>query len=403
MSILRTALGQSSWLFGSRIIGAAIQALILALLARQVTPGSLGTLVALMGILAFCSGIAELGLSPYALRTQARMGYVPNSVAVINRVTTLILYVVGMLILVVSATLLDSDAVASHALAVLAIWAGTEKNSRLWTNVLVGQGRSQRTASVHVANRVAALGIFLFLLYAIDDAITAYALAITVSAALANRVLYYSARDAVREEPEDRTFGEVLRASFPFMVNTIGVQIRNLDVTLVSLVGGAAAAGLYGLPARLTTPLRMVPSAIAPVVLRYAAKREAAYMAAIRWLIATTLLLSALGLGIFALLARYVILGVFGAQYVEAVRPLQILCIGIIFAFAVTLLTSTLQGIGRERVVGSVAVLVNVGALLFVMAGTITWGADGAAAGLAISYCLHSLILLKIWRNASNE
>lgn len=371
----------------------------LALLARHVTPDLLGLLVAVTGVLTLFSGFAELGLAPYALRTQARVGFVPATVQRINRSTTLLLFVVtvGIIGAAGMGNLLQGQL---YAFVPLAFWATTEKNGRLWRNILIGNGLSRRTATVSVCTRLFGLGLFLVLLQArFNDVLLAYTLALSVPAIVANRILYYSARLHLRHESIPMNALTIVRRSLPFMINTLGVQLRNLDATLVSLVAGPTTAGLYGLPARLSSPLRMIPSAMAPVVLRHAASSDPAHIRATRHLVIAIFLVSTAGLALFTVTAPVVTVALFGEQYKGAIQPLQILCVGLIFAYAVTLLTSLLQGRGRERIVGLVAIVSNAAALPLIMAGAVVWGASGAAGGLALSFVGHAVALLSIWRN----
>lgn len=399
MSLLRSALAQSAWLFGARVVGAVAQAVMLALLARGISPGALGVLVATMGVLAFSSGLAELGLSPYALRAHAQSGVVPSSVAKVNSLSTGILVIASGLIIWTSTIWTSQTEKELYSLLPLAIWASAEKNSRLWTSIMVAQQRSQRSAVIHASHRVVSLLLFLLFVATVADATLAYTAALALAAVLANRAMRHSARTVVDVGRREGSIREVLKSSYPFLINTIGMQIRNLDVALVGLAAGAASSGLYALPARLISPLRMVPSAMAPVILRMSAQRDLKHLNAVRRLVRITLTVSSCCLGLFALSAQYLVPTVFGADYAGSVRPLQVLCAGLIFAFAITLLTSLLQGLGRERVVGVVAVIANIVALVMTAVGAITYGALGAAAGLSLGYVVHSLTLIAIWRH----
>jgi O-antigen/teichoic acid export membrane protein len=203
--------------------------------------------------------------------------------------------------------------------------------------------------------------------------------------------VYVSRRLAAADQVSMR---QLIRLSWPYWINSVATQARNLDATIIGLVAGTAQAGFYAAAARLTSPLRILPTSLASVLLPASSTRNSGNMRGIIKLV---------GLVVAGLALFYLLLGlavpvlvpvVLGESYAGAVLALQITAVGLVFAAAASLLGSLLQGVGLKHYVAGTAVVTTAVCLLGVGFGGFVWGAGGAAAGLALSYLVQSVVLV---------
>lgn len=390
MSVLARGFKDSSWLFGARLAGAGLQAITLAAFARASGPAEFGMVVAVQGVIVVFSAVAGLGLGPHSLRTYARQGSINVKAIVLNRRASAALLGVLATLFVVCDVLFEVPGFRTISLLPLAVVAASDKNTELWSNLAIASGSVKLVALAQLLNRLFMLACFLLLNAMTPDATLSYTSAIAAGAIVANTLMRTKLRRRIATDSVADDTRRLLREARPFLLNTIGAQLRNLDVALVAAIGGPSVSGSYALPARLISPLRMAPNALAPVLLRLSSSRDVNVSRVAFRLVRYTLIASVFGLLVVALAAPWIIVPLLGEQYASAVTPLQILCVGLVFAFAVTLFTSVLQGLGEETAVGRAAIAANLLSLVLVSVGAMFGVAEGAAAGLAVAYIVHS-------------
>lgn len=130
----------------------------------------------------------------------------------------------------------------------------------------------------------------------------------------------------------------LFKASFPFALAGIFTRFYSyLDQILLSLMVGEKALGFYSVPYKLTFALQFIPqafgAALFPAMSDYYIhskdKLARLFERAIFYLTALAMP-SAVGI---ALLARPIILKIYGSQYQPSILALQIMMIGLIFVF----------------------------------------------------------------------
>jgi len=261
--------------------------------------------------------------------------------------------------------------------------------------------QSGRVALVAVAERVLGLVVLVGLFAVGVAAESALWMALTAgslfASGLARRLTPPSLRFAI---------GPRLRPSSPYVgarhygLFTIGVSSQSLDLALLSGVGGAAAAGLYGAVNRWTQPMGLLANAFSTAAIPFVAKSpdtRAALRAVSRgaWLLG--LAIAACVIVFFS--APWIVPILVGNQYVGAVSVLQILALGTIPGILNQPLATFLQAIGRDRVVSFVvmgSVVLQLG-LILLLAGP--FGALGAAGSMLIvqTTLLFLLGLVVVW------
>ncbi len=171
-----------------------------------------------------------------------------------------------------------------------------------------------------------------------------------------------------------------------------------LDMFLVGYMGGPAALGFYATSVGLAEKLYLVPSVIGTLVFpRVAAGGEAGSRnltpRASRQSLWITLVLAA----VLALVARPVILLLYGRDFLPAVTPLLALLPGVVALAVGRVLSGDLTGRGHPGLVGVVngaMAAVNVALNLWWIP---LWGPTGAALATSVSYSVAVLILAAIY------
>ena len=380
---------QYLWLVVSRVAAAVLQAATVLLLARWTQPSTFGQIVAVLGVLVVLGALADLGLGPLLLREKSsdHDSSVTAGILRLNFLTS------GALLFCTAAGIgiLSINSKEYLALLPLAIWIAAEKNGDVWLNVAIADGRTHLSAASLMLRRTLSLGLFVGISKFCDVPL-AFALGQAIASVLVNFVMRALLRPAVNYRPAP-TYRQLTRRAFPFYLNSVGAQLRNLDVAIVFAVGGSLAGGVYAVPARLTSPMRMLPASLGPVIMRYATKGTRAAFRAIRIASLSVMVIMTSGMVVLVICAPTLIEVALGQSYLPSVLALRITCVGLVFAFAISLETSFLQGRGYEHFVGRVAIVVSALLLPAIALGAGLFGAVGAAAAVAVSFAIHSLLL----------
>jgi O-antigen/teichoic acid export membrane protein len=192
--------------------------------------------------------------------------------------------------------------------------------------------------------------------------------------------------------PERSDFS-VLQDAIPFWVANASFQLRTLDTLLVSLIAGPHAAGIYALPARASQPFRLLPTMLNSLTIPVVASRHRPTIAGLVKLMRLASGLVAFGVLVLAIFAEEIVGSIFGSEYREAVLPLRIVCCGILVSTVGSFRSSMLQGLGDERYVAKIGVVLVFVTLSLVAFGAALLGAVGAALAVTFSYCVQFLLV----------
>lgn len=383
---------QFAWVSGGRIIAALIQALIMLLLVRAVAPAEFGFFAAVYGVLTVVQTIFDFGLPTLASRERAKRAN-PGVVTGALRLNNALSLAMGLCLIVVIGLLGVFIDPQFLLLVPLGVWAAAERNADAWLVVVFADGDARVNTTNLVSRRLGNLALFALLnsWTGIDPV-----LAFGISSAVAACASWVFAHTYVKKRlapSEGIAAGRLIRMSYPFWINSVATQARNLDAIIIGFVAGSAQAGFYAAAARLTNPLRILPTSLASVLLPASASRDSKDMPGLLKLVA----LAICGLTIF-----YVALGfampvvvplLLGNAYMGAIPALQITAVGLVFASASALLSSLMQGVGLKHFVAGTAVATTFVCLAGVALGGLMWGASGAAIGLGVSFFVQSALL----------
>jgi len=384
--------GQIAWVSAGRLVAAVLQAVGLVLVARWAGPDRFGALSVVLGIATVAQTTADLGLSTHVVRERAaspHSGAVRRALVLNDRVSLVLGATAALALLGVGAGL-DRTYLA---LLPLAVWLAAERNADAWLGVAIADGDARLNVASLLGRRLLLLLGVLALTAAGVDPLLAYAGTAAVAALTAS----FSARRAMLPRLPAAAavpLRSVLRETWPYWLNSLATQARNLDVLVVAALAGAAQTGYYSLASRVTSPLRILPTSMATVLVPAASGASADEL---RPLVSVVRRMVLCMTALYVALALLVPVGLpllLGPAYANAVGPAQVVVLGLPFAASASLLGALLQARGAKTFVAQVALGTTLSCLACVAWGAAEAGALGAAAGLASSFLLQSGVLV---------
>lgn len=387
---------QFIWVSIGRAAAAVLQAVVLALVARAVTPAEFGLLGVFLGFATVAQTVIDMGVATFIIRERASK---PESGDIalamrFNWFTSILLSVLTAAAIAITAFVATYEWLF---LLPLAVWIGAERNADARISIALADGDAKINVINLVGRRLLATGILVALVSLGTDGLLAYSSALAVAAVVSS----IFANGYVRKRVSPRSgssYRELLRRSRPYWIHSVATQSRNLDSALVGAAAGATAAGYYTAGSRLTNPLRILPYSLANVLLPEASRaytqgrslRSAYLMAGGMGAVLAVVYLALIPL------MPWLIPIVLGADYVGAIVVIQIVLVGFPFAAGVSLVHALLQAMGRKSVVATSSTIFAALTLASVWFAALEWGAVGAAVAMSITTFLQFLYLL-IW------
>lgn len=385
---------QFIWVAGGRILAAALQAAILVALARSIDPATFGFFSAVFGVGVVLQNAFDLGLGTYVVRERASDPESPRIAKALS-LSNISSIVMG----ITTSTLLVGLELMTPLLFVvfvpLAVAMAAERNADVRLGVALADGDARINTINLVGRRLGSIVVFFLFTGMLDlEPVLAYGFAAAISGVASAVAAHRYVRRHVQSSGDYISGRETLSAARPFFVNSFATQLRNLDSTLVTALTGPAQGGLYAAAARLTGPLRILPTSLAAVLLP-SASRVKGREGRRRGLILTVKVVGAMAVfyAVLALVVPLAIPLVLGEAYSPSIPSVQIVLGGLVFAAAASLLSSSLQGWGDARYVGLVAAVTSITCLGVVSLGAAWAGATGAAWGLAASFAVQAILL----------
>ncbi len=381
-----------AWITFGRMLAAVLQALSLILVARYAGPANFGVLAAFIGLVIVFQAFFDFGISTYITKQRAKSSDDPQVVEAIY----IYQYLGAALLMSLSMAALILSYIEQYAwwlFLPLAIAGCLERQSDVRLTIALADGDVWKNATNLVVRRAIALAVLLAVVQVGLDALQAYGIA----AVMSSFVSYVVSRRFVKIDghPGGLSWTKskaILVASRPFWANSLGAQLRNLDVLLVNHVATASIAGYYGAVSRSVSPLRMVSSSLATVMLPMVARRNGRVRSFL-WAVAVVIGSLSAGYASLAVFAEQAVLFLLGAEYLPAVVAFKIVIVGLVFASVSSVMTSILQASGWEKSVGKISLATSFLALAGVAVGVTLFEATGAAFGLSVSYIVQCAAL----------
>lgn len=405
----RGVVGQAGVLALGRLGAAGLQAVSFVILARQAGPDVFGVFAAVYGVALVFQSVATLGLGQFVVSRRATAREVDptghsetdhRDVLLALRMNWSSTAAVGGVVCcgLAVAVLAGGDQHLLELTSVLLLWAVVDNYAECWLSVSLADGRVWQNSVLYVLRRGLAVLVLLIGVLAggRPDILTAVGLLTgsVCAAALARR---FNKRSA----PAGFRFGwstRVMRLSLGYWMNSVLLQLRNLDVAIYGVAGASPqAVGAYAAASRLTSPLRILPTSFATVLMPHAARSGIGRGRELVRAVAAISILSTVLFGTVIILVPWVTEHVLGSAYKEAASPIQIVCLSLIFAAVSSQLNAVLLGWRRSGLAAMVAAVSTAvcfgGLVVAVVAGG---GAVAGAAALAVSYVVQLLLLLVV-------
>ncbi|MBY4225579.1 lipopolysaccharide biosynthesis protein [Rhodococcus fascians] len=357
----------------------------MALLARTIGPAEFSIFAASYGIAIIIQTVTDFGLTAHIIRSRAvepkgrQAGSALHLVARIN-----------VAVCILGLTAAGTAAFFNSALVPLiplAVWVAADKHVEAWLGIPLADGAVWQNASSLIFRRSIALFFLLFgialgrselYLYCLGLAVGSIVAAISVQIVNTRKVAVGQAFSLKR----------TLAESYPFYSNSVATQMRNLDTFLVALVLSPVASGLYGAASRLTSPLRIVPTSFANILMPAAARQAGGTSGKLTRPVIMLIAFTSVMYAAIAIVMPYAVPLLLGVEYEHAIPVIQIVCAGLVFAAIASQLNSLLQGWGHLIAVSRISWSTTVFCLLAIVGLGPMLGVNGCGIALALSYVL---------------
>jgi len=364
----------------------------MALLARWIGPSDFGLFASAYGIALVLQTVIDLGLTTYIVRLRAlepTSEYVKEALRIVSRISILtgILGVASMSIL------------AWHDPRYLpfipfAVWIAVDRQVETWLAIPLADGDTIQNATSLVTRRSISFMVLIVAAAIGFDPLLGYTFGLALGSTISCFVVMEKNRVPFRRFKVPSR--KVIETARPYWANSVATQLRNFDTLIVTAIAGTTQGGYYGAASRLTTPLRIIPTSFAQVLMPAAARsgksgRKALLRSVIVLMAATALLYA-----VVAVIMPLVVPLVLGEEFDDSILIIQIVCGGLAFAAISSQMNSLLQGWGQLRQVAVISAITSISCLLGVAVAAIWWGGVGAAIALTASYILQVVLLAGI-------
>jgi PST family polysaccharide transporter len=384
---------QASWLFATRLIGAASQAFLLILVARDISPSDFGTLNIALSLATYVGVLLDFGLSTLSLKAASIDSNLNLALGVIrlNKVINIGLVSVGFCLLLGCVHF-----VQLHLLWICfgsITWVALEKSAEVESTLFLARQSVSQPAIAIISRRVTSL-----LLYPIFSQLlgssAGFILCIVVGSAVGVTYCTFASRK-IRSEvnlavrPRGK---EILRLSAPYAVANISAQMKNLDSTAILIGGGALASGQYSAASRLSSPVFLATSAIASSVMPAMVKSGTPMAQSVTRGIAILGASSLVACAALLPFANQLMDLVYGHQYATYGLAFVVILAGTLMNALHSPLTSVLQGLGRSKLVARVSFIVGASMLGLMITGSSIGGVLGGGFGYLLATCSGALV-----------
>lgn len=393
-----------AWMVSGRLLAAVLQAGALVLVARSSGPTGFGALAAFLGLVVVFQSAFDLGIPTYLLRQAARhknSTEIALCLRVFRKIGWLLLFALFGLALLFSASA-ELDWWSFLPLAV-AGWLERQADVRL--NIAVANGEVWKNTVNLVFRRSITLALLVYGEVLGWNALEAFSLASMIGSMVSYLMSYRLARlPHFVNKLEGPASRELLRRCRPFWANSMGTQMRNFDVSIVTIMASPLVAGYYGAIARSLNPLMLLSTSLATIVLPLVARSEGKNQKKLWLPIGGTLgVVFAVYGALFALTPNLIPL-VFGEDFEATTNGFRVALFGLVFASISAVQTAFLQALGKEKIVGRISMATSAFMMLSVAIGAVLGGVTGAALGLTACYALQFIsLLLAILRQNNSE
>jgi teichuronic acid exporter len=385
---------QALWIFASRASGAVLQALLLILVARFITPEEFGVMNAFVGCFMFLGVVSDLGLTNFSIRAYAIDNDEDAALAAValQRLLSLGFFAIATGILGIGWALEILPPMWALGATAIVLWVTLEKVCEAESAIFIARASVVQPAVSIIVRRAVSVLVFLPSIGQLPP-ILAFGLSVIAGGAVG--YVYLLTQRGGRSGAPVEGYGRasLIRAAIAFGVSNIFAQTRNLDGAAVALASGAAASGAYGASSRLASPIFLVSSAVASSVMPAIASSGPR--------IARRIVVFGLFAGLGALVISLSLLPisgqimklVFGEAYAGAGPILVTVVCATVMNSLISPFSAVLQAKGLAALVARVSSVFGVGVISAIFGGALLLGAQGAALGYLAASTLSAILL----------
>jgi O-antigen/teichoic acid export membrane protein len=401
-----------AWAYSSYVGGRILILVSTAILARLLTPSDFGIVALAITFMALLEGLADLGLGPALIIQRAEDLYERAETAFVGSVA------IGLFLSLVVAAVSPLVASFFHSPDLQPIAAALGANFFLRSLGSVPYAIAQKTLNFRARTIAEFVDVVIRGLVGIGLALDGFGpwslvIGYLIGTVALDVTIWYLVAWRPRFQPKLAHLREMLGfGSKISAVSVVATVIANVDYAFIGRVLGAASLGLYTLGFRLPELIVLNLSVVAGEVLfpAYSAvDRESLSRALLIAQRYTVMLALPLTVGLVTL-ARPIVLGLFGGQWVGSIEAMQILAV---YAFMVTVgipAGTVFKVTGRAGVLLALAV-VRLVLVVGLIATFVSHGIDAVAviqasiaflaeiAGLAFASRILKVSAVDLWRS----
>lgn len=373
-------------LSGSTLGGQALTAVTYWILARNMSQSDFGVVVAAIGIAAVILGTLDFGINANTIRTLAQF---PSNQSIYMDTLSAKLTTsgsIGLLWIICTSILAFFVPQLSYAIP-LGFYIFLA-DAMMTVNVLP-RSREQMApvAAAMVADKLACMIATVFVMFMLDGG--RWSLPLGMVAGSLTSFLLSLRLTRVRIPYRLPSVDDILdlwRDSAAFGLSALALQVQRLDVSLVAVLAGPTASGIYAAPSRLTNLLNVLPQGLAAAIfplMSATGQRGARRRGALNAIWASSALTAIAMLVIYTQVDQLVPL-ILGTQYNVGVPVLKVFLGASVLGSFVSPLAALLQAEGKETFVAKAIGFASFLGLCCISVGALVAGAMGGASGFLI-------------------
>lgn len=381
----------------ARLVSAAVQALLLLVLARQSEPAELATIVAMQAGFGFMTTTLELGIARELTVSAAKRA--KSEYQFLSR-----LHAIGCLVFVALTVIVSAVLDLGYIPPAIAVYAVAERRISALLSAAVAVGKFHTSSMLLMVGRLSLVAVYFSgAALAPGEPVSTYAIAIATTSTLLAISFEFLPELVEQTATKRRPLSEILRVSIHYWIATMLGQVRSLDVVLVTGLVPTSAAALYALPSRSLQPMRLVGTSIAGLAFPVAASgdsKRTTQLLRIATLSASAAIFVVLLVSPFV--PRFLNQAV-GPEYEAASLAFILMAIGAAINMPGAVLSSILQAKQYQRhiTILSVALTIFQFSAIVVLSGI--FGINGAAAAVPATFALQLTVTALLYRRIAHE
>ena len=350
-----------SVLFISQMVSNVMGFFILMYTARYLGVEGFGILSLALAFTGIFSIFMDLGLSPLTTREVARDKTLEKDyVANVSSIKLILIIVTFGLILVIG-NLLGYNQQTMLVIYLIALYTIFTTFSQFFYSIFQAHEKMEYQSLGVILSSISILaGVFVVIYLKFN--IIQFSLIYVFSGAfiLIYALIIYTNKFSLPKISFRRDEWKLLiKESWPFAITSISANIYTwIDTVIISVIQGAAAVGLYNASYKLALFLMFIPLifsyAIFPIMSQYhVSSKDSLNFTFEKFLKVMLILALPIGVGT-VIIAKNVILLIYGSQYIDSIIVLQILIWSTVLIFARTPFEKLLESSNRQLVVTKV-------------------------------------------------